>query len=642
METNDKKEKKTKDKELFEKGWFLHVDHMYDRAAKCYQKAAELGNTEALYFLALLYYEGKGVKKDFAEAARCFEVVAEKGGKYSKEAQLRLERLADIDSGKGIGIIGVDMDYSIACGCGFGSEDVDEYRRMWKMAEQGDMEAQKYVASAIYNYMNCADNPETDGETMMRYLRNFAELGFAEAQNMLADTLINDSISGVGIGDLDYEEALKWFREAAQDGYWDAQWKLANFLYDGSFFGRSHPCLKQDKEEAFLWQMHQLETAKNSFALETIGYPYTEGDGKWWTTQEVFALCKKYAQQEDELAQRNLGYFYFYGKCVKKNLATAFVWFTKAAEQGDETAELFLSEHYYEGEDDEQNSKEAFKWYRIAAEQGCVDAMNELADWYCWGIRVEKNYDEAFKWYRIAAEQGCAAAMNELANLYYSGAGVEKNYDEAHKWYTKEDELCGSIYGIYGGLTSMYRTGDVPSKYYKKDMARFKKEADNYNRDACYRLGLMYHNGYGVKPNDKAALHWYKKMTKITCDPSMMEMLADMFYEGDGINQSYEEAIKWYKKAANERSYRSFDAGIRLIELWDEDKEVKPDFRTVYKWIKYLAKEWEYPEFQYKLGIIYLEGKYLKKNRKKAIFWIKKAAEQDYEPAQKKLAKLGE
>ena len=347
METNDKKEQKTKDKELFEKGWSLHVDHMYDRAAKCYQKAAELGNTEALYFLALLYYEGKGVKKDFAEAAKCFEVVAEKGGKYSKEAQLRLERLADIDSGKGIGIIGVDMDYSIACGCGFGSEDVDEYRRMWKMAEQGDMEAQKYVASAIYNYMNCEDNPETDGETMMRYLRNFAELGFAEAQNMLADTLINDSISGVGIGDLDYEEALKWFREAAQDGDWDAQWKLANFLYDGSFFGRSHPCLKQDKEEAFLWQMHQLETAKNSFALETIGYPDTEGDGIWWTTQEVFALCKKYAQQGDELAQRNLGYFYFYGKCVKKNLATAFVWFTKAAEQGDETAELFLSEHYY-------------------------------------------------------------------------------------------------------------------------------------------------------------------------------------------------------------------------------------------------------------------------------------------------------
>lgn len=128
-------------------------------------------------------------------------------------------------------------------------------------------------------------------------------------------------------------------------------------------------------------------------------------------------------------------------------------------------------------------------------------------------------------------------------------------------------------------------------------------------------------------------------ITKDRLPEYMMKMLADMFYEGKGINQSYEEALKWYKKAANKGL---ISAQFTLLDLWDNGKEVKPDFRTAYKWIKYWAEKKDSSDFQYKLGLIYLEGKYLKKNRKKAIFWIKKAAEQDYEPAQRKLAKLGE
>ena len=110
MEANDTNNQKTKAEELYKQGWLFHRCRKYESAAKCYKEAAELGYTTALYYLAFLYYEGKGIEKDLVEAAKCFEAVAKAGGKRSEEAKLRLERLADIDSGKGIGVVGTDLD----------------------------------------------------------------------------------------------------------------------------------------------------------------------------------------------------------------------------------------------------------------------------------------------------------------------------------------------------------------------------------------------------------------------------------------------------------------------------------------------------------------------------------------------------
>lgn len=218
MEVNRAIKQKTKAEELYDQGWHCHNCREYEHAVKYYKEAAELGCTEALYFLAFLYYEGKGVGKDLAEAAKCFEVVAKSGGRFSEEAKLRLERLADIDSGKGIGIIGTDMDHWIVVGAGFGPGDVEEYRKMWKLAEQGDLKAQYYVAETIWLHLGENGCPDGDGETMMRYLRNLANHGDAKGQSLLAQVLCNDANVGVGIGDVDYEESLKWFRKAAQAG----------------------------------------------------------------------------------------------------------------------------------------------------------------------------------------------------------------------------------------------------------------------------------------------------------------------------------------------------------------------------------------------------------------------------------------
>lgn len=577
METNDTNKQTTKAKELYEQGWHYHNRREYGRAAKCYKEAAALGYTLALYYLALLYYEGKGVEKDLVEAAKCFETVANESGKRSEEARLRLERLADIDSGKGIGIIGTDLDNWIVVGAGFGPGDVEEYRKMWKLAEQGDLEAQKYVASTIYLHISENGCPDGDGETMLRYLRNLAEHGDAWAQSKLAETFINDNIVGVGIGDLDDEEGIEWYRKAAQGGNTEAQYLLADFLYRGDH-------VEKDREEAFFWQIHFIENESyiSMHAYETIGYPYTYGDGEWYTTKEAFKLFKKFAEQGDAIAQKNLAYFYLDGEFVRKNRTEAFKWFTKAAEQGNEEAQFKLGALYYEGEE------------------------------------VEQNYEEALKWYRKSAEQGRAQSQYMMGEFYSNGIGVTRDDQEAVEWYKKAAK--------HAEKKTTYELGRLPQEVMR----------------ACKRLGLFYHEGRGVTQSDEVAARWYEKAGRLLmsmpdaagdfCD------LAESYFYGDGIHQDVKEALKWYKRAAQKNHPY---AQRWLAEYYEEGKLLKQDYKEAYKWYSKLAKSGDIDAL-FKTGLFYLEGKSVKENRGEAIARIKKAAFLGNMEAKQKLLELGE
>lgn len=623
METSDTIKQKTKAEKLYDKGWHCHNHREYECAAKYYKEAAALGCTVALYYLALLYYEGKGVEKDLAEAAKCFEAVAKSGGRFSEEAKLRLERLADIDSGKGIGIIGTDLDHWIVVGAGFGPGDVEEYRKMWKLAEQGDLKAQYYVAETIWLHLGENGCPDGDGETMMRYLRNLANHGDAKGQSLLAEALCNDAIVGVGIGDVDYEESLRWFRKAAQAGDATALMLLPGFLYYGQHF-------VQDKDEAFFWQIHYIESGKSVSMddLETIGFPYINnspepnGDGKWWTKEESFRLFKKFAEQGDAIAQCGLAHFYWYGECIEYNRDEAIRWYEKAAKQGNAEAQYELGEIYYDAlMKPGKTNRTAVKWYKKAAEQGHKYAQEMLGEAYYSGMGVKQNYEEAFVWYKRAAEQGVVTVMSRLGDMYYSGKGIEENIEEAYKWYSKAEKH--NDYWGADNIDYMYQNGDVPSKYYQKELKRYKKEAKN-GWHACYRLGMMYYHGMGVEQSDTKALRWYRKMTNTPDKPEdKMRLLADMYYDGEGINQSYEEAIKWYKKAANKGDIMS---QIKLTELYYKGDVVEQNFKLAYKWDMRLVKEGA--EIYYKIGMYYYDGKGVKQNYKKAVYWFKKAADE--------------
>ena len=275
-ETNkskDRQEHAIQNISAFLKGFHNHIRGNYDIAVKYYKEAASQGSVDALYYLALCYYEGKGVEQDLTESAKCFEAVSASDDttkveadmipkglrirgpmqhsitEYKEAAKLRLEKLADIDSGKGIGI----LDYRYA---GDYISLVDEaaekkYKNLWLKAEKGDLKAQKKVAEKILFIISWWNDPDADGETMMRYFKALAEQGDKDAMFSLFG-IYHHGYSAVGLGNKDDKESLKWCKMAAEKGVPHAQKWMYKFYSEG--IG-----VEKDEEMANMWKKRMEE-----------------------------------------------------------------------------------------------------------------------------------------------------------------------------------------------------------------------------------------------------------------------------------------------------------------------------------------------------------------------------------------------
>ena len=218
-------------------------------------------------------------------------------------------------------------------------------------------------------------------------------------------TLYQDAINGRGeaqynLGDmyqlgkgieLDYSEALKWYRLAAEQGSDSAQYSL--------------------------------------------GYMYQLGKGIELDYSEALKWYRLAAEQGSDSAQYSLGYMYQNGQGGEKDYSEALKWYALAADQGNYSSQYSLGYMYQNGQGVEQGYSEALKWYRLSAEQGYDCAQKNLGEMYQYAQGVELDYSEALKWYRLSAEQGYDCAQKNLGEMYQYAQGVEQDYSKALKWY---------------------------------------------------------------------------------------------------------------------------------------------------------------------------------------------------------------
>ena len=230
----------------------------------------------------------------------------------------------------------------------------------------------------------------------------------------------------------DYEQAVKYFRLAAEQEYVFAQYMLGLCYY----YGRG---VARDYSEAVKWYRKAAEQG-DADAQTNLGNRYYNGQGVAQDYNEALKWYRKSAEQGNAIAQYMLGLCYHNGKGVTQDYVEAVKWYRKAAEQGDADAQNNLGNRYCNGEGVAQDYAEAVKWYRKAAEQGDANGQNGLGNCYYYGRGVAQDYGEAVKWYRKAAEQGDAGAQFDLGFCYEKGKGVAKDIDEAAKWYRKAAE----------------------------------------------------------------------------------------------------------------------------------------------------------------------------------------------------------
>jgi len=151
-------------------------------------------------------------------------------------------------------------------------------------------------------------------------------------------------------------------------------------------------------------------------AQNNLGVCYENGKGVEKDVYEAVKWYRKAAEQRYVLAQYNLGVCYANGAGVEKDMDEAVKWIRKAAEQKYAPAQFGLGVCYANGAGVERDMEKAVKWYRKAAEQGLAPAQYNLGVCYISGAGVVPNKQEAMKWLRKAAKQGHPQAKEILEN----------------------------------------------------------------------------------------------------------------------------------------------------------------------------------------------------------------------------------
>lgn len=145
--------------------------------------------------------------------------------------------------------------------------------------------------------------------------------------------------------------------------------------------------------------------------------------------------------------------------------------------------------------------------------------------------------------------------------------------------------------------------------------------------DAKFYLGLFYTT---EKEDREASIYWTKQAANDgNADAALF--LSVSYVNEDGECSNNEEFLRWLQKAVE---LESAEAQFLLAEVYSEGEIVERDIDKVIELLN-LSAEGGYWEAQNALGEAYLD-----ENKEQAIYWFKKAAEQDCQEAKLSLANI--
>lgn len=135
-------------------------------------------------------------------------------------------------------------------------------------------------------------------------------------------------------------------------------------------------------------------------------------------------------------------------------------------------------------------------------------------------------------------------------------------------------------------LAALYTAGhDGVTQDYAKAAFWFRKAADSGIANAAYNLGVLYHQGLGLKKDMKEAIRWYKTAAE-KGHPEAQYNLGIAFIEGIGVPYDPQAAAKYFESAA---SAGIVEAAYNLGMIYENGLlgEAHPDLALV--WYKTAA-----------------------------------------------------
>lgn len=402
----------------------------------------------------------------------------------------------------------------------------------------------------------------------------------------------------------------------AEDGDPEAMCIIGFYYYNGW-------CVEKDWQKSYEWILRGAMLENSECQLE-LGYKYATGDGVDQNYKIAAEWFQKAAEQGNSIAQRKLGYIYEWGEGVNQNYKIAFKWYTKSANQNNAEGLWRLGTLYQYGRGVKRDINKAFEFYSRASNLNNTDAMWRLATLYIDGEGIERNYEIAEKLLKVATEQNNIDAKRELAVLFYK----TKRLSEAMAIF---NELAENDNEYLFFIAEIFR-----EQHDYKNALIVHQKGEAKNVPACiFGLGGLYYWGCGVPKDYTKAFHCYKRAADLDVLVAMHE-LGIMLTKGVGTECNYQEAIYWLRKAA-EKGYA--DSMVCLGDIYENAVDFPHDYSLAMNWYEKAAEKGS-GEAEWRLGLMYLEGKGVAKNTEDAMKHFLESINQ-YSESETSMYKMG-
>ncbi|MBI2791076.1 MAG: sel1 repeat family protein [Gammaproteobacteria bacterium] len=482
-------------------------------------------------------------------------------------------------------------------------------------------------AKTTYSTYHCNDFVKSAGAK-----EAFAEcLEQAKQGNVHAQAQLGAIYAKGDLGTLDWEEAMYWFLQAAEQGHPEAQFVVAQSL----LIGRG---IAKNQAMAINW-LNKSAKANYLPAQTTLGLCYLNGEGIAQNNTLAIQWLTMSANQGNPDAEYHLAKIYLDGTAVAKNIYLAQKLFDQAASQGVILAQLELANLYNQGQDFERNEEKAFYWYESAAKQDEPHSLYVVGMSYVNGnLGQQKNAEVGAEYLKRAADKGYYPAQYALATLFLEGYPVLKDKFTAIE-YLRLAAMGGS-HDAQIKLAKILIEFSIP-QYDKVAFYWAEKAAHNQNAEALYLLGTLYADGIGTEVNHEKAFEIFSQLAEQNHSSAQFK-LGQLYYYGKGIDKDHSLAKKWFLKSARlgSEDAKNWVAIVYRDALNTNQNDENEE--EINNWIQYAAENGE-PEAIFLKGMNYLYGRnHMPQNIDQGMNLINEAASKEFVPALRELGMIYE
>ncbi|KAG2237301.1 hypothetical protein INT48_009034, partial [Thamnidium elegans] len=477
-------------------------------------------------------------------------------------------------------------------------------------------------------------------EALKWYKRTLELHGNIEAAYRIGVIFYN----GKGI-ETDCKVALGYFKLRVRDSDHGPSYIFMGDIYEKGKDGvpNNYVLARQHFEKAFSCGEVRGAVALTRFYIEGLGVRKDMKKSEEWMMKAMTAKSTLEQTPPDFPNPGDRDVYRGIQEINKGNYQEAQKCFEKGSNYDNEYASLFNALHYYTGfgfaKRDPSKALNLFK--KIALEWNNPVAQYLIGVTYAEGDQgVPQNRKYAIKWLSLAAENNWADAMTILGFCYLNGNLFKQDFQKAEEWFQKVAQKDDSeTEPIDDGTLYLFGNKEFELCLEKQDIMIIKATIDQEAYSPGHYLdplrnpvmfaqrNRLYKSIWSILTNKKSrgvvtsqgligsmnrlkdgpkSVYFFKKAAK-NGSPLCCMLTASAYENGTNGVQDYKEALKWYKQALD--VHLEMEAAYCIGLLYYNGKGVKRDCKAALEYFKLSVSENEHGCAYITMGYIFEEGK---------------------------------